>query len=54
MGAREAIDEGWHLLKLMEADYGDKMVVSLLKIELLSAAEHIDASEYYNGKSSFH
>lgn len=26
------------------------MVVSLLKIELLSVAETMDASEFYNGK----
>lgn len=36
----------------MEVDYGDKLVVSLLKIELLSVAEHIDAEEYYNGESN--
>lgn len=35
----------------MDADYGDKLVVSLLKLELLSAAEHTDAAEYYTGKS---
>jgi hypothetical protein len=34
----------------MESDYGDKLVVSLLKIELLSTADHIDGNEYYNGK----
>lgn len=34
----------------MEVDYGDKMVVSLLKTELISSAEHVDAGEYYNGK----
>ncbi|KAF2629751.1 SPO22-domain-containing protein [Macroventuria anomochaeta] len=42
-----ATDKAWHLVKLMEADYGDKMAVSLLKIELLSAAEHVDEDEYY-------
>jgi hypothetical protein len=31
-------------------DFGDKMIVSLLKIELLSAAERIDTTEFYNGK----
>ena len=46
----EGTDRAWHLVKLMEADYGEKMVVPLLKIELLSASEHIDENEYYNGK----
>lgn len=31
-------------------DFGDKMIVSLLKIELLSEAEIMDTSEFYNGK----
>lgn len=48
----DATDRAWQLVKLMEADYGDKMVVSLLKIELLSAAEHIDEAEYYHGELS--
>lgn len=48
----DATDKAWHLVKLMEADYGDKMVVSLLKIELLSAAEHIDEADYYSGKAT--
>lgn len=48
----EATDKAWHLVKLMEADYGDKMVVSLLKIELLSVAEHVDEAEYYGGKAT--
>ena len=47
----EATDKAWHLVKLMEADYEDKMVVLLLKIELLSGSEHLDEAEYYNGKS---
>lgn len=46
----EATDKAWHLVKLMETDYGDKLVVSLLKIELLSSADHINESEYYNGE----
>jgi hypothetical protein len=51
LGIAEATDKAWQLVKLMEADYGDKLVVSLLKMELLSAAEHVDAAEYYSGKS---
>jgi hypothetical protein len=31
-------------------DFGDKMIVLLLKIELLSEAERIDTTEFYNGK----
>jgi len=31
-------------------DFGDKMIVSLLKIELLSEAETMDTSEFYNGE----
>jgi len=50
LGTREATDKAWHLVKLMGVDYGDKLVVSLLKIELLSDAEHVDAAEYYAGK----
>jgi hypothetical protein len=46
----EAVDRAWDLVKLMEADYCDKMVVSLLKIELLSSAEHIDEAEFYKGR----
>jgi hypothetical protein len=46
----EAVDRAWDLVKLMEADYCDKMVVSLLKIELLSSAEHIDETEFYKGR----
>lgn len=46
----EATDEAWQLIKLMEADYGDKMVVSLLKVELLSTAEHVNEIEYYQGQ----
>jgi hypothetical protein len=46
-----ATDKAWHLVKLMEADYGDKMVVSLLKVELISTAENVDEAEYYGGKS---
>jgi hypothetical protein len=46
----EAIDRAWELVKLMEADYCDKMVVSLLKIELLSSAEQIDEAEFYKGR----
>ncbi|KAJ4331225.1 sporulation-specific protein 22 [Didymella glomerata] len=48
LGIAEATDKAWQLVKLMEADYGDKLVVSLLKMELLSAAEHVDAAEYYS------
>ncbi|KAF1852174.1 SPO22-domain-containing protein [Cucurbitaria berberidis CBS 394.84] len=44
----ETQDKAWHMVKLMETDFGDKMVVSLLKIELLSDAETIDTTEFYN------
>lgn len=40
------------MVELMEADYGDKLVVSLLRLELLSAGEHIDEAEYYRGQFS--
>ncbi|KAI4712219.1 hypothetical protein J4E89_002485 [Alternaria sp. Ai002NY15] len=45
-----AQEKAWQMLKLMETDFGDKMIVSLLKIELLSEAETMDTSEFYNGK----
>ncbi|KAF2130996.1 SPO22-domain-containing protein [Dothidotthia symphoricarpi CBS 119687] len=44
----EAQDKAWHMVGLMETEYGDKMVVPLLKIELLSAAETFDTTEFYN------
>ncbi|KAL1652743.1 sporulation-specific protein 22 [Didymella pomorum] len=47
LGAADSADKAWQLVKLMEADYRDKFVVSLLKIELLSSAERVDAAEYY-------
>jgi hypothetical protein len=51
LGAADSADKAWQLVKLMEADYRDKFVVSLLKIELLSSAERVDAAEYYAGKT---
>lgn len=44
----EAQKKAWHIMKLMETDYGDKMIILLLRIELLSAAESFDAAEFYN------
>lgn len=46
---KDATDRAWQIVGFMEADHGDKMVVSLLKMELLSAAEHTDDAEYFNG-----
>ncbi len=46
----EAIDKAWQLVKLMDTDYGDKMVLLLLKLELISVAERVDDVEYYNGE----
>ncbi|KAI4675119.1 uncharacterized protein J4E88_008023 [Alternaria novae-zelandiae] len=43
-------EKAWQMVKLMETDFGDKMIVSLLKIELLSEAETMDTSEFYNGE----
>ncbi|KAH7075854.1 meiosis protein SPO22/ZIP4 like-domain-containing protein [Paraphoma chrysanthemicola] len=43
----DAREKAWQMLKLMEADYADKMAVSLLKIELLSAADSLDSNEFY-------
>lgn len=48
----EGIEKAWHLVKLMETDYGDKMAVSLLKIELILSNERVDEHDYYNGKSA--
>lgn len=50
LNTTETVDKAWHLVKLMEADYGEKMVVCLLKIELLSTGGRIDECEYYSGK----
>ena len=41
-------EKAWQMMKLMETDFGDKMIVSLLKIELLSEAQSIDTAEFYN------
>ncbi|KAF2036041.1 SPO22-domain-containing protein [Setomelanomma holmii] len=43
----DARDRAWQMIKLMETDYTDKMVVALLKIELLSKAPTLDTDEYY-------
>lgn len=43
----EAQDKASQMVKLMETDFGDKMVVPLLKLELLSHAETIDTVEFY-------
>ncbi|KAF3008729.1 hypothetical protein E8E13_009809 [Curvularia kusanoi] len=43
----EAINRAWELVKLMETDYSDKLVVSLLKIELISSVEPVNGAEYY-------
>ncbi|KAF2848838.1 SPO22-domain-containing protein [Plenodomus tracheiphilus IPT5] len=44
----DALDKAWGMVKLMETDFGDKMVVLLLKIELLTVAETLDTTEFYN------
>ena len=45
-------EQSGSILSLANAlqDFGDKMIVSLLKIELLSEAETMDTSEFYNGE----
>ncbi|KAJ4319655.1 sporulation-specific protein 22 [Neodidymelliopsis sp. IMI 364377] len=49
----EGIKKASHLVRLMETDYGDKMVVSLLKIELILAADSIDHNEYHGGNNVY-
>ncbi|XP_014560370.1 hypothetical protein COCVIDRAFT_89663 [Bipolaris victoriae FI3] len=44
----EKQDKAWQMVKLMETDFGDKMGVLLLKLELLSETEKIDTTEFYN------
>lgn len=44
----EAQQKAWELISLLETDYSDKMVVSLLKLELLSSAKSLDGDQYYN------
>ncbi|KAL6711348.1 sporulation-specific protein 22 [Coniothyrium glycines] len=44
----ESKDKAWQMVKLLETDFGDKMIVLLLKIELLSEAETMDTPEFYN------
>ena len=44
----ETQEKAWQMMRLMETDFGDKMMVSLLKIELLSEAQTFDTTEFYN------
>ena len=44
----ETQEKAWQMMRLMETDFGDKMIVSLLKIELLSEAQTFDTTEFYN------
>ncbi|EUC48226.1 hypothetical protein COCMIDRAFT_87783 [Bipolaris oryzae ATCC 44560] len=44
----ETQDKSWQMVRLMETDFGDKMGVLLLKLELLSETEKIDTIEFYN------
>lgn len=38
------------LVGLLETDYGDKMAVALLKLDLLASGPEYEAAEYYHGK----
>ncbi|KAF2741108.1 SPO22-domain-containing protein [Polyplosphaeria fusca] len=42
-----AFEKASDMVRLMENDYGDKFVVSLLKLELLSTSASFDSSKYY-------
>ncbi|KAL2351922.1 meiosis protein SPO22/ZIP4 like-domain-containing protein [Cryomyces antarcticus] len=44
-GARS---KAWDLVNLLDSDFGDKLVVSLLKLELLSSESEFRAEDYYN------
>lgn len=44
----EAQQKALELVNLLETDYSDKMVVSLLKLELLSSAKILDSDQYYS------
>ncbi|KAI0588960.1 SPO22 domain-containing protein [Pyrenophora tritici-repentis] len=48
MNTPDAQEKAWHMVNLMDTDFGDKMVVSLLKVELLSEAHTIDTAEFYS------
>ncbi|PSN68963.1 SPO22-domain-containing protein [Corynespora cassiicola Philippines] len=43
----EGQTKAWHVLKLLEADHGEKMVVSLLKLELLYSAEAVETNQIH-------
>ncbi|KAF2689190.1 SPO22-domain-containing protein [Lentithecium fluviatile CBS 122367] len=47
IGDAEVRSKAWHLVQLMEADYEEKMAVSLLKLELLTTESAIDADQIY-------
>ncbi|PVH94353.1 SPO22-domain-containing protein [Periconia macrospinosa] len=40
-------DKAWKMVRLLEADYQDKMAVSLLKLELLSKEPALNSQEFY-------
>ncbi|KAF2639244.1 SPO22-domain-containing protein [Massarina eburnea CBS 473.64] len=44
---RESRDKAWNMVRLLEADYEDKMAVSLLKLEMLSTEEVINPQDFY-------
>ncbi|KAJ5063293.1 meiosis protein SPO22/ZIP4 like-domain-containing protein [Bipolaris maydis] len=44
----ETQNKAWQMMKLMETDFGDKMGVLLLRLELLSETEKFDTTEFYN------
>lgn len=39
------------MVKLIKDDYGDRMVVFLLRIEVMSAAQTLDSDGFCDGKS---
>lgn len=43
------IERGRRLVADLDRSHADKLISSLLKLEILSADERVDAGEYYDG-----
>ncbi|KAJ4297875.1 Transcription factor [Kalmusia sp. IMI 367209] len=49
LNTQEARTKAWHMVKLLEVDYGDKMSISLLKLELLFSQDAVDSDQVFLG-----
>ncbi|KAF2281473.1 SPO22-domain-containing protein [Westerdykella ornata] len=47
LNTKDALAKAWDIVQLLDTEYGDKMAVQLLKLELLSIADPIDSDQVY-------